>query len=162
MGQELQYAGTEYIDDVLLHVPVSEGDVSHHIVAATRRIPYVNVTPCEPLASRSPAGASPDLEEVDGDHQPWDPASTPVLESLAQSGTVGRGTPPSLLFSAKPRSNSPVESAGVASDNCEMGIQSPEVIRGEPANGSLVPAYGATGKFYSRFLILSSSFILYS
>ena len=80
---------TEYVDDAVLHVPASGVDVSHHIVAATRRIPSVNMTPCAPLVSHSPE--DPDLEEVNRDQQPWDIAATPVLDSLTQSGTVGRG-----------------------------------------------------------------------
>ena len=152
-GQEILSAGTENVDEVLLHVPVADGDVAHHIVAVTRRIPCVSVTPCEPLASHLPAGASPDLEGgVDSDQQPWDSASTPDLEALAHTGIAGRGNPPSLLFSAKPASICPDRSTSAVSDGCDVEVRSPEVIRGEPANGSLVPAYGSTGKFC--FLLL--------
>ena len=118
------------------------------------------MTPCEPLASHLPAGASPDLEEVDLDQQPWDSASTPDLETLAQTGIAGRGNPPSLLFSAKPTSICPDGSTSAVSDSCEVEVRSPEVIRGEHANGSLVPAYGSTGKFcflLLLFLLLISS-----
>ena len=127
-GHEILSAGTGEVDEVLLHVPVSDGVSAHHIVSPTRRIPSVRVTPCGPPASHSPADASLDLEgEIDSDRQPWDSASTPDLEAVAHSGIAGRGNPPSHLFSAKPASICTDRSRSAVSDR-HVEVRSPEVI----------------------------------
>ena len=72
---------------------------------------------------------------------------------MAHSDMAGRGNPPSLLFSAKPTSICTDGSRSAVSDR-HVEVRSPEVIRGEHTNGSLVPAYGSTGKFCFLLLLL--------
>ena len=60
------------------------------------------MSPCEPPALSSSECAGPVLEDlgVEVDNKVWDVASTPSVERLIPSGSLGRGNPPSVLFSS--------------------------------------------------------------
>ena len=105
-----------------MHVSVPGSGVTHHIVVASRMIPAINVTPCEPLATRSSHCSDPDLEVHDADSQPWDTATTLTVDSVTQSSLGYRMNPPSLIFIAKPNPLPSVTEATIATSGAEATV----------------------------------------
>ena len=141
---DLQHAlasvGANRIEGGQLYFPVQvEDSVPRRILVASRRCSPLNTSPSNPPALPSsecsdPVVGDPEIE-VD---KVWDVASTPSLESLLPSDSLGRGNPPSFLFSSKQGSTTLESDIDVS----ELLADSPEVIRAGMNNGSLVPAYG--------------------
>ena len=144
---DLQHAlasvGANRIEGGQLYFPVQGEDaVPRRILVASRRCSPLNTSTSIPpgLTSSECSDADEDDAEIEVD-KIWDVASTPTLESLLPSDSVGRGSPPCFLFSSKHGSTTLESDIDVS----ELLADSPEVIRAGMNNGSLVPAYGSTG-----------------
>ena len=139
----LARVGADCIDGARLYFPVQGEDaIPRRILVASRRRPALNVSPSDPPALSSSECSGPVVDDPEAEvDKVWDVASTPSLESLIPSDSLGRGNPPSLLFSSKQGSTT----LGSDIDVSELLADSPEGVRAGMNNGSLVPAYGSTG-----------------
>ena len=123
----LARVGANCIEGARLYFPVQGEDaIPRRILVASRRCSPLNASPANPPALPSSECSDPvvDDPEIEVD-KVWDVASTPSLESLLPSDSLGRGNPPSLLFSSKHGSTT----LGSDIDVSELLADSPEVIR---------------------------------
>ena len=146
----LARVGANCIEGAQLYFPVpGEDAIPRRILVASRRCSPLNTSPSNPSAQTSPECSDPVVGDPDIEvDKVWDAASTPTLESHLPSDSLGRGNPPSFLFSSKPGSTTLDSDIDVS----DLLADSPEVVRAGMNNGSLVPAYGSTGGLFFSFL----------